>query len=60
VSSVDFRLSYGLAPLGPALIAPAIAAFGPGPVLLGCAVVFLAAPAAAMLVPGTRTFSRSL
>jgi MFS family permease len=60
VSSVDFLLSYGLAPLGLALIAPAIAAFGAGPVLLACAVVCLAAPAAAMLVPGTRTFSRRL
>ncbi|WP_246170397.1 MFS transporter [Pseudonocardia hierapolitana] len=60
VSSVDFLLSYGLAPLGLALIAPAIAAFGAGPVLLACAVVCLVAPAAAMLVPGTRTFSRSL
>ena len=58
VSSVDFLLSYGLAPLGLALIAPAIAAFGAGPVLLACAVVCLVAPAAAMLVPGTRTFSR--
>ena len=57
VSSVDFLLSYGLAPLGLALIAPAIGAFGAGPVLLGCTVVCLAAPVAAMLVPGTRTFS---
>jgi MFS family permease len=60
VSSVDFLLSYGLAPLGLALIAPAIAAFGTGPVLLVCAVVCLAAPAAAMFAPGTRTFSRRL
>jgi MFS family permease len=60
VSSVDFLFSYGLAPLGLALIAPAITAFGAGPVLLACAVVCLAAPAAAMLVPGTRTFSRRL
>jgi MFS family permease len=60
VSSVDFLFSYGLAPLGLALIAPAISAFGPTPVLLACAVVCLAAPAAAMLVPGTRTFSRPL
>jgi hypothetical protein len=55
VSSIDFLLSYGLAPLGLALIAPA---FGAGPVLLACAVVCLVAPTAAMLVPGTRTFSR--
>ncbi len=58
VSSVDFLLSYGLAPLGLALIAPAIAGFGAGPVLLTCAIVCLAAPGAAMLVSGTRTFSR--
>jgi MFS family permease len=60
VSSVDFLLSYGLAPLGLALIAPAITTFGPGPVLLTCTVVCLVAPTAAMLVPGTRTFSRAL
>jgi MFS family permease len=59
VSSVDFLLSYGLAPLGLALIAPAITAFGAEPVLIACAVVCLAAPAAAMLVPGTRTFGRA-
>ncbi|TQM36231.1 MFS transporter [Pseudonocardia cypriaca] len=60
VSSVDFLFSYGLAPLGLALIAPAITVFGAGPVLLACALVCLAAPAAAMLVPGTRAFSRRL
>ncbi len=59
VSSVDFLLSYGLAPLGLALIAPAIGAFGAGPVLLACAVACLLAPMAAMLVPSTRTFSRT-
>lgn len=57
VSSVDFLLSYGLAPLGLALIAPAMSALGTGPVLLACALVCLLAPTAAMLVPGTRTFS---
>jgi MFS family permease len=59
VSSVDFLLSYGLAPLGLALIAPAISTYGTGPVLLACAAVCLVAPAVAMLVPGTRTFSRA-
>jgi hypothetical protein len=59
VSIVDFLLSYGLAPLGLALIAPAMSALGTGPVLLACTLVCLVAPAAAMLVPGTRTFSRA-
>ncbi|WP_367138962.1 MFS transporter [Saccharothrix sp. HUAS TT1] len=56
VSSLDFLLSYGLAPVGLALIAPAISAFGPGPVLAACAVICFAAPAAAALVPSSRGF----
>ncbi|HWU11769.1 MAG TPA: MFS transporter [Streptomyces sp.] len=58
VSSLDFLLSYGLAPLGLALIAPAIDAFGPRAVLVGCAIVCFVAPAVAALVPSARTFSR--
>lgn len=57
VSSLDFMLSYGLAPVGLALIAPAIDAFGPRAVLAGCALVCFAAPAAAALVPSARHFS---
>ncbi|MHA6632117.1 MFS transporter [Pseudonocardia sichuanensis] len=57
VSSLDFLLSYGLAPLGLALIAPAITVFGLGPTLAACALVCLLAPAAAALAPGARTFS---
>ncbi|WP_079032108.1 MFS transporter [Streptomyces specialis] len=37
VSSLDFLLSYGLAPVGLALIAPAADTFGTGPVLGVCA-----------------------
>ncbi|MFG3251724.1 MFS transporter [Streptomyces sp. NPDC048187] len=59
VSSLDFLLSYGLAPAGLAVIAPAIDTFGARAVLAGCAVVCFAAPAAAALVPSARTFSRS-
>ncbi|UQS24478.1 MFS transporter [Amycolatopsis thermalba] len=58
VSALDFLLSYGLAPAGLALIAPAMAEFGPGPVLGACALVCLLAPAAAALVPGTRHFAQ--
>ncbi|WP_461031885.1 MFS transporter [Streptomyces mayteni] len=58
VSSLDFLVSYGLAPLGLAVIAPAAAAFGPGPVLGVCAAVCFLAPAAAALVPTARRFSR--
>ena len=56
VSSLDFLLSYGLAPVGLALIAPALDAFGAGVVLAVCAVVCFAAPAAAALVPSSRDF----
>ncbi|RZQ59641.1 MFS transporter [Amycolatopsis suaedae] len=58
VSSLDFLLSYGLAPLGLALIAPAVDAFGAPAVLGACALVCFAAPAAAALVPSARGFSR--
>ncbi|MCP2167364.1 MFS transporter [Goodfellowiella coeruleoviolacea] len=59
VSSLDFLLSYGLAPAGLALITPAMNAFGAPAVLGGCALVCFLAPAAAALVPGTRSFSRT-
>ncbi|MFE9707459.1 MFS transporter [Streptomyces sp. NPDC005930] len=59
VSSLDFLLSYGLAPVGLAVIAPAIDVFGARAVLAGCALVCFAAPAAAALVPSARTFSRT-
>ncbi|WP_232666346.1 MFS transporter [Pseudonocardia sp. TRM90224] len=58
VSSIDFLFSYGLAPVGLALIAPAIGAFGLAPVLAVCAAVCFAAPALAMLVPSARGFRR--
>ncbi|MGA4842200.1 MFS transporter [Streptomyces sp. G45] len=58
VSSLDFLLSYGLAPAGLALIAPAIDHFGARPVLAVCAALCFAAPAAAALVPSARGFTR--
>ncbi|WHT23587.1 MFS transporter [Crossiella sp. CA-258035] len=58
VSSVDFLFSYGLAPVGLALIAPAINALGLTAVLAGCAVVCFAAPGLAALVPSSRRFAR--
>nr|WP_243742390.1 MFS transporter [Actinorugispora endophytica] len=57
VSSLDFLLSYGLAPVGLALIAPAAAVYGTEAVLGVCAVVCFLAPAAAALAPGARRFS---
>lgn len=56
VSSLDFLTSYGLAPLGLALIAPAIESFGAQAVLAVCALVCFAAPALAALVPSSRHF----
>ncbi|TDD19382.1 MFS transporter [Nonomuraea diastatica] len=58
VSSLDFLVSYGLAPVGLAFLAPAIDAFGQRPVLAVCALVCFLAPAAAALVPSSRGFSR--
>ncbi|MFV2019274.1 MFS transporter [Micromonospora sp. LOL_023] len=57
VSSLDFLLSYGLAPVGLALIAPAIDQFGATAVLAVCAMVCFAAPAAAAAVPSSRGFT---
>ncbi|RSM86405.1 MFS transporter [Kibdelosporangium aridum] len=59
VSSLDFLFSYGLAPLGLALIAPAIDAFGVTAVLGTCAAVCFLAPALAALVPSSKDFSRA-
>ncbi|MBG0823711.1 MFS transporter [Planomonospora sp. ID91781] len=59
VSSLDFLVSYGLAPVGLAFLAPAVDAFGWQPVLALCALVCFSAPAAAALVPTSRHFSRS-
>ncbi|WP_406333206.1 MFS transporter [Streptomyces zaomyceticus] len=59
VSSLDFLVSYGLAPVGLALISPAIDFFGVTPVLAGCAAACFLVPAAAALVPGARHFART-
>ncbi|MFJ7270744.1 MFS transporter [Streptomyces sp. NPDC099050] len=59
VSSLDFLVSYGLAPVGLALIAPAIDAFGVTPVLGACAAACFLVPAAAALVPTARHFART-
>ncbi|MEV4502398.1 MFS transporter [Streptomyces klenkii] len=58
VSSLDFLVSYGLAPIGLAVIAPAIDAFGATPVLAVCAAACFLVPAAAALVPTARHFTR--
>ncbi|MEU2079944.1 MFS transporter [Streptomyces sp. NPDC013489] len=59
VSSLDFLVSYGLAPVGLALIAPAIGHFGVTPVLAVCAAACFLVPAAAALVPTARHFART-
>lgn len=56
VSSLDFLVSYGLAPVGLALVVPAVDAVGLQTVLLACAAVCLLAPAIAATVPTTRSF----
>ncbi|WP_328940423.1 MFS transporter [Streptomyces sp. NBC_00250] len=59
VSSLDFLVSYGLAPVGLALIAPAIEHFGVTAVLAACAGACFLVPAAAALVPTVRHFART-
>ncbi|KAA5838051.1 MFS transporter [Saccharopolyspora hirsuta] len=59
VSALDFLFSYGLAPLGLVLIAPATEAFGPAAVLITCTLICALAPALAALAPASRTFSRT-
>ncbi|MFJ6383575.1 MFS transporter [Kitasatospora sp. NPDC092039] len=59
VSSLDFLVSYGLAPVGLAVIAPAIDWFGVTAVLAVCAAACLLVPAAAALVPTARHFART-
>ncbi|WP_435972448.1 MFS transporter [Streptomyces sp. Qhu_M48] len=59
VSSLDFLVSYGLAPVGLALIAPAIEHFGVTAVLATCATACFLVPAAAALVPTARHFART-
>ncbi|WP_406065732.1 MFS transporter [Streptomyces sp. NBC_01077] len=59
VSSLDFLVSYGLAPVGLALIAPAIDLFGVTAVLAACAAACFLVPAAAALVPTARHFART-
>ncbi|MFJ9342625.1 MFS transporter [Streptomyces sp. NPDC101733] len=58
VSSLDFLVSYGLAPVGLALIAPAISVFGATPVLAVCAAACFLVPAAAALAPTARHLGR--
>lgn len=55
VSSLDFLLSYGLAPAGLALIAPAANVFGYNAVLAISGAICLLAPLAACVVPSCRT-----
>lgn len=57
VSSLDFMLSYGLAPLGLAAIAPLSQQLGTLSILAAYALVCLFAPIVAMFPASSRTFS---
>jgi len=59
VSSVDFLFSYGLAPLALAGLTPLTQILGIGPVLWICAGICIGSPLGAMLVTGSRNFSRA-
>ncbi|MDO5728353.1 MAG: hypothetical protein Q4P71_01850 [Actinomycetaceae bacterium] len=56
ISSVDFMVSYGLAPVRLAVLAPAITTFGMTAALVTCALMCIAATAVAMLPTASRTF----
>lgn len=58
VSSLDFLFSYGLAPLGLALMSPLTESLGREVVLVGTGLLCLAGPAIAMCLPTVRHFSR--
>lgn len=58
VSSIDFLMSYGLAPLGLAAMVPLTTIFGFAPVLLSASFICLAAPLAAMITDGSRNFAQ--
>lgn len=60
VTSLDFVVSYGCAPLGLALLAPAISAWGLTPVLLGCAAACVLGAALAATPRTSRTLSNSV
>lgn len=57
VSSIDFLVSYGLAPIGLVVLGPASAAFGSSPVLWICAGICLTAPCLAALIPSSKHFT---
>lgn len=58
VSSLDFLFSYGLAPLGLALMSPLTEALGREVVLVETGLLCLVGPAIAMCLPTVRHFSR--
>lgn len=60
VTSLDFVESYGCAPLGLALLAPAISAWGLTPVLLGCAAACALGAALAATPRTSRTLGNSV
>lgn len=59
VSSLDFFVSYGLAPLGLALMVPAINAFGLMATLAFCTIICASTCVLASLPPSSRNFSAS-
>jgi MFS family permease len=58
VSSFDFLCSYGLAPVGLALIVPMADVFGQNAVLIGCAAICVVAPILAAVLPSSKHMSR--
>lgn len=57
VSSLDFVISYGMAPLGLALLTPAIRVGGTVPVLVACAITCALGCLLAAMTPSARELS---
>lgn len=57
VSSLDFVISYGMAPLGLALLTPAIRVGGTVPVLVACAIACALGCLLAAMTPSARELS---
>jgi MFS family permease len=57
ISSLDFLVSYGMSPVGLAVLPGIIQAFGAVPVLTACGLLVIVSSLLTLLIPGMREFS---
>lgn len=57
ISSLDFLVSYGMSPVGLAVLPGIIQALGAAPVLTACGVLVMVSALVTLLIPGMRDFS---